>query len=516
MGILPVPYNAKEVENILNGTKGIGALTSTGANQGLLNDLIQLKDTVAKQEQAFFNSIHCSGVNELSNKLQYWNNNSISNNLLNLQSDLIDFIKNIPKNNAGTIEAFLKIVNEELIEGPESQKFLSQFNSEIIGPTFYGELAKLINANSNIKFRGSTGKRGQPNTRTGLFKLMTKLQLKTSQKDGVFSIASNVTIEEAIVPDLVSKNFLKKIEKYCEKKGVDLIGAKATELLQGYLDSLIPKYLYAPYYSYYLMLKPSLIINASVASIIGFIGELRAAFQFIDIFGIDKISMVGSLTKLGSGQQVPIDMIFKEGCEMFGFQVKNYTISENNTIKISNTLSAEGFIDGRLNLTGSIGELLKAFFGTYQFNQPFKEHGDPSKVAEYDKNIYSQFPKVFDSLKTLFDQRVGDILKIRDNFAVEGRDNPFSNKQMYYNSFFIIGSRVVSSSSILDDMIKSIKESISNQTVNVLTKYEMSEPKSAPVREHAKIIPDAKIVLGQNFDDLASKISITYRITIRI
>jgi hypothetical protein len=29
--------------------------------------------------------------------------------------------------------------------------------------------------------------------------------------------------------------------------------------------------------------------------------------------------MVGSLTKVGSGQQVPIDMIFKKGCEMFGF-----------------------------------------------------------------------------------------------------------------------------------------------------------------------------------------------------
>ena len=402
------------------------------------------------------------------------------------------------------------------MSGPEGQKFLSQFNSKVIGPTYYGELAKRINSKGNVKFRGTTGKRGQPNTRTGLFKLMTKLQIKTSQKDGVFSIVPIVKIEEAIVPDLVSKGFLKKIEKYCEDKGINLIGTKATELLQGYLDTVLPKYLYEPYYSYYLLLKHSLTINASVASIVGFIGELRAAFQFIDIFGTDKISMVGNLTKLGSGWQVPIDMIFKEGCKMFGFQVKNYTISQNNTIQISNTLSAQGFVDGRLNLTGSIGELLKAFFGTYQFNQPFEKQKDNPKVAKYDEDIYSKFPIVFNQLKTLFDQRVGDILKIRDNFVVEGRDNPFSNKQTYYNSFFIVGSRIVSSSSILDNMIKSIKESIANQTVNVLSSYEMSGPKASPTREHAHIIPDAKVVIGENFDDLASKINITYRITIRI
>lgn len=73
---------------------------------------------------------------------------------------MIGFIKNTPKNNAGTIKTFLEIVNKELMEGQESQKFLSQFNSKIIGPTCYGELAKKINANSNVKFRGSTGKRG--------------------------------------------------------------------------------------------------------------------------------------------------------------------------------------------------------------------------------------------------------------------------------------------------------------------------------------------------------------------
>jgi hypothetical protein len=88
----------------------------------------------------------------------------------------------------------------------------------------------------------------------------------------------NVTIEEAIVPDLVSKGFLKRIEEYCEKNNVQLVGTKATEMLRDQLDSIVSTYVHRKYYQYYLLLKPSLTINASVASVIGFVGELRAAF----------------------------------------------------------------------------------------------------------------------------------------------------------------------------------------------------------------------------------------------
>ena len=496
----------------------MGTIVSSGSDSGLLRSLKQLREIVANQEQAFFNSIPYNNIEELYDAIQKYNGQAINTELAKMQSELISFIKKIPKNDVNTLENFLDFVNTKLLSDSDGQQFLSQFNSKKIGPTYYAELAKIINSSKgNVKFKGTVGKEKQPDTRTGLFKLMAKLQLKAAtNENGVLIIKPNVTIEKATIPGLVSKGFLKKIEEYCEKNGINLIGTKATELLQEQADFYAFNKFPFPYDLYYQQLKPSLILNASVSSIVGFIGELRAAFQFITIFGFDKISMVGQLTKLGSGQQIPTDMIFKKGCEMFGFQVKNYKISKNNTIKISNTLSAQGFVDGRLNLTGSIGELLKAFFGTYQFNQPFEEHGDPSKVAEYDKNIYSQFPKVFDSLKTLFDQRIGDILKIRDNFEVGGENNPFSNKQMYYNSFFIVGSKIVTSSSILDNMIISIEESIANQTVNTLTMYTMSGPKDSPTREHAHIDESQGIITRENFDNLASKISITYRITIQI
>jgi hypothetical protein len=133
-------------------------------------------------------------------------------------------------------------------------------------------------------------------------------------------------------------------------------------------------------------------------------------------------------------------------------------------------------VDGRLNLDGEIGEMLKAFFGAYQFNQAFIEHGNRGMVADYEASVHDQFQPTFKLLKTLFDERIGDILKIRDNFSVEGKNNPFSNEQTYYNSFFIIGSRIVTSSSILDNMIESIKNSITGKTTKVLSVYEMSKP----------------------------------------
>jgi hypothetical protein len=63
----------------------------------------------------------------------------------------------------------------------------------------------------------------------GIFKLLTKLQVKASVDKGTYSILSEVEVTDKVASNLVSKGFLKKIEQYCIENGVNLANIDITQ-----------------------------------------------------------------------------------------------------------------------------------------------------------------------------------------------------------------------------------------------------------------------------------------------
>ena len=138
-------------------------------------------------------------------------------------------------------------------------------------------------------------------------------------------------------------------------------------------------------------------------------------------------------------------------------------------------MNAVDFVNGRLCVTGDIKDILLAFFGSYQFNQPFT---DPNLIArfetpkmtvkEYEDIVYSKFDSEFQNFQDLFDSRMGNILRVGRNFSTDGEDGVFGEEKMYYNTMFFIEDKIVPSSVILT----AIKEEIKSRNINELFKSE--------------------------------------------
>ena len=143
-----------------------------------------------------------------------------------------------------------------------------------------------------------------------------------------------------------------------------------------------------------------------------------------------------------------------------GFQIKNYQL-DNNSVTFSNSMLAPNWVEGRLKLTGTIAQALIGLFGIYQYNQPLSESinnsGKPPADLPFYQSIYMQIEYMFNDLKSLFDARIPEMLKIVDEFSVQG-DPLLHSQRLYFNTFFWINRYLVPASWILDELIKGLKQ----------------------------------------------------------
>lgn len=255
-------------------------------------------------------------------------------------------------------------------------------------------------------------------------------------------------------------------------------------------------------------------ITRSYAGLKGFLGEVRALAILGHFFGMHRVQGTGPLKEVATKQSIAVDTLLKLGVKHYGFQIKNYTLKESS-VTFDRTLNAVDFVNDRLCVVGDLQSILLAFFGSYQFNQPF-ENEDLIKrfesswmtVPEYREQIYNKFQDSFMAMQDLFDSRLGSILRIGRNFSVEGHA-VFGKEQMYYNTFFFIEGKIVPSSRIL----RGIKESIqSNLPEAVKTKYELLDATSSPTLEenYKKAHP------GKNLLEAAKKPKVSYTITLDV
>lgn len=146
------------------------------------------------------------------------------------------------------------------------------------------------------------------------------------------------------------------------------------------------------------------------------------------------------------------------------------------------------FIENRLVLQGDIKEILIALFGSYQYNQPFEgeikdrinEKSSGMSVDEYSEQVYSAFEKMFTRthLQQVFDSRIGRILRIGSEFNT---DKIFKNRQIYYNTMFLIAGEYIPSSVILTAIKNQLKNG--SQEGYITSFYTVTKPQNSPKLE---------------------------------
>jgi len=161
------------------------------------------------------------------------------------------------------------------------------------------------------------------------------------------------------------------------------------------------------------------------------------------------------------GQSISIDAVFKS----FHFQIKGYKLENDSDIEFSGQNQAGYFIRERAEISGSVGDLLVQLFGSYQFNQPFKN----KEIGNY-MDTYSKFGQVLANSQKVFQAYVNNIIHLSATFQADKTTNLFQNKQLYINHFFNIHGKFIPASAIIQGIIDSLsaKRFSQNVTFNIL------------------------------------------------
>lgn len=396
------------------------------------------------------------------------------------------------------VQDFLDKINEDLQADSELSSKISKFGASALDVAFE-TIAK--NSNGQVKFtKGTTQKTPLGDKKTALASLNLKIDQK--RKGIVQKVDAN--------NDFITNDYIKKLQKYVEDSQENGRLNKV-EFLQEVIEYLSSVGL-TNLANTARVVGTRIGVNASEASIRGFFGELYALATLEYLYG-DKAKVIstGAIKKESSGQQIPIDIVLTHGLQQFNFQVKNYRIKKNS-ITLSNTVSAVNFVQDKLELTGTIADILIEFFASYQYNKPFTGKiaalfdNSEMPVPVYEEQVYNQFQQVFNELSYLFNEWAANMFKIEDVFKANS-DGMFSSKQQYFNNFFIVQDRILPASDIIQQIIDGLNSE------KPVTHFTLSKTK------------DYKNTLQGHFNDrtylpplydLAKLVDIRYSVTIRI
>lgn len=191
-------------------------------------------------------------------------------------------------------------------------------------------------------------------------------------------------------------------------------------------------------------------VNSSTAAIAGFLGEIAYTAILNTIFkntGIPTGTMRKVVYRNGNmvtNGEIPIDLVVNG----VGFQIKNYSILENTVTfghrTIDDKVRLVHFIQDRARVGGALESILLTLFGSLQYNQ---------KVTE----LYTQREPLVAAAQSalkVFEGYTDNILKVSDEF--QSNIEQFASKNLYFNSFFIVGKKIVPASSIIQTIINQL------------------------------------------------------------
>ena len=195
-------------------------------------------------------------------------------------------------------------------------------------------------------------------------------------------------------------------------------------------------------------------LSRNLSSLKGFIQEVWSNAMISTLMGRVGATMpTGKMHSLqGSKGEIPIDAVLQD----FNFQIKSFNLINGKYEIHQSNKEIGSFIRDRAQMSSS--DLLIAFFGSYQFNQPFY---DPTLIKnyqdsyltpqEYKDYVYSGFDRVIQELDPTFQAYVDKIIRIDSTFST--KELEFSQEQLYFNTFFIVNKKIVPASIMLDAII---------------------------------------------------------------
>ena len=510
-------YGASNVEDTLNQIQSyIGSYKPGTDNFKVFTDeLVSIKDKVERREKHFYNSLGVNDYYGLVKKLDSIENKyacMLAGGAIIREIKRKYSFKNLVKATDDELrDAVEEIINDFLDSEflKDQGAFLETFNIALNGTSgknkdrdaIHKYLQKMFTTESNKRF--ITERAG---SKVGLGKIITSYN------------PQNRKISVDVEGMKLSSGFRRKLEEDLTQlfqknnpeagKQIDVFSL-TKEQYRDIVNSLICRYLGLTSIP---VNQSQYDLNRSIASTIGYLGEIRATLILQELDPQGRVRGTGNLRTASKGQEIPIDVV----CEANGFQIKNYTL-ESNEVTFSNRLSSVAWIRDRMQLTGELSEVLIALFGIYQYNQPITDEkkGDAKGVDYYRSFLYDRIADGDDSLlyqlKEVYDSRIPQMLKIADQFSVSG-DSFFGRETVYFNSFFWINKHLVPASWILDKIIKGFKpedEGIIRSQYNFSTPLKNKMRYQIYSKEHRETgsVPFS-------IEDAARKIKAEYNITI--
>lgn len=515
-----LPIRAKEVENIINNTSA----RFLGEKQNLKLDEIEffhtriraledLQQVVLQSELSFFNQLDINNgtpaerlkelqqrvdeINKINGKINF---DDIYNFLLQDPQVVLTF----SQLTAEAINVAFSSINwtfQDAVGITEEEKYIefliAQFSSYLGGDN------KSYFANIASKGKGDPGKGIRRifnigfDSVTGTFSLSMKdnTEIDSRFKNRLIKVLEGYTQSKRIKSQ-------KEFKKLITTKILDYIHSTDTEFAT-YLSNEIS----SNYDKYDL--------NRSLVSLRGFLQEVLTNALLDKLFGGKNISIpTGNIRNIITGAEIPIDAVVNE----FHFQIKRYSL-EKGKYTIKDKKEAGTFIAKELEINqGEVSTLLLQLFGSYKFNQPFKDEtiistNNPMTVQEYADSIYSKFQPAIYKLDSLFKAYSDKILRIDNTFQSA---NPlFGTEQLYYQTFFIINGQFVPASAMLQAIIESLHQTTEAQAMEfILDDVQISDNKGKTFEDIIKEHNFDDKRYSKNLESVANAVSLSYHINL--
>lgn len=260
----------------------------------------------------------------------------------------------------------------------------------------------------------------------------------------------------------------------------------------------------------------------NIPSIVGFAGELGATAYLRTLIKNKSPSAVKPVgTDLsaaiisGDMQQTGIDIITENG----GFQIKNwskYKLSKGYNDDRS-FASVEQLLD-RAQFSGSVAEVLKLFFGSWQFNQPYSNPTLARNLENYQfykDEIFPKFREINDLyMERIFYSHIDKLARISQNLI----ETSILPTGLQFNTFFLFGSEdLIPSSAILEEIILALTKSAIPNSPDAENGIEFELSINAPTENTENVLEEYRSVYNPRIspDSLLNSYGASYKLTIK-
>ena len=452
-----LPYYADDVARIISDTSSTFLKTNENTQIDYINQRItilqNLRDTLRNSEEAFYNALNLKGASS-KDKIKELQERVEEINSCNRRFSVDIFVQNFLKD-PEIITSLDKITTNAVNNALSSIKWTI---SDIAGTNEQEWISSIVRLFSSLigvqRASGSYSRNYFTDIENqGLQRILTVERVIDSNNEEFFKISFK---ENTRVSTELRQKITEVIRRYThthiaetQSAFQNIVTKKILEYVQG-SSSLMAN-----------CIRHEIMVNLdrydltrSLSSLKGFLQEVWSNAMLSFLFGRPGSSTpTGNIRNLIDNKaEIPVDAVLKN----FNFQIKSFNLI-NGKYEIKETDKEIGtFLINRAQLDNS--ELLLLFFGSFQFNQPFKDAQLQTKrmtIDDYRDNIYSKFQSVIEQLEPVFQANVDKIVRI-DNVFKGDKGYIFGKEKLYFNTFFIVNQHFVPASAMVDAIIREL------------------------------------------------------------